>query len=158
MMPKRAVEAADAARAASAGEAGAFRQRARRCGGAQQAGAGRGASYVYQDAAARAGRRSAEAVSKLVARFNSEGLAALEPHGRGGPKPTYDARARQRVRPKPGARPIQRKMERKRSGNPSFARTLKLRTLRFGITRRGEHESTADGALPSLNISRSSTN
>ena len=41
----------------------------------------------YRNAAAGAGRRSAEAVSKLVSRFNREGLAALEPHGRGGPMP-----------------------------------------------------------------------
>lgn len=51
----------------------------------------------YRDAAAGAGRRSAEAVAKLVARFNRDGLAALAPHGRGGPKPTYDAQARQRI-------------------------------------------------------------
>ena len=52
---------------------------------------------TYKDAAAGAGRRSAEGVAKLVARFNRDGLAALEPHGRGGPKPTYDAQARQRI-------------------------------------------------------------
>jgi transposase len=51
----------------------------------------------YRDAAAGAGRRSAEGVAKLVARFNCEGLVALEPHGRGGPKPTYDAQARERI-------------------------------------------------------------
>lgn len=51
----------------------------------------------YRDAAAGAGRRSAEGVAKLVARFNREGLGALEPHGRGGPKPTYDAQARERI-------------------------------------------------------------
>lgn len=52
---------------------------------------------TYQDAATGAGRRSAEAVSKLVSRFNREGLAALEPHGRGGPKQQYDAQARERI-------------------------------------------------------------
>lgn len=51
----------------------------------------------YRDAAAGAGRRSAEGVAKLVARFNSDGLAALAPHGCGGPKPTYGAQARQRI-------------------------------------------------------------
>ena len=51
----------------------------------------------YRDAAAGAGRRSAEAVAKWVVRFNRDGLAALEPHGRGGPKPQYDAQARQRI-------------------------------------------------------------
>jgi transposase len=52
---------------------------------------------TYAQAAAIAGRRSDEAVSKLVARFNQAGLAALEPHGKGGPKPTYDAAARERI-------------------------------------------------------------
>lgn len=52
---------------------------------------------TYAQAAAIAGRRSDEAVSKLVARFNQDGLAALEPHGKGGPKPTYDAAARERI-------------------------------------------------------------
>ncbi len=39
---------------------------------------------------------------------------------------------------------------RKRSANPSFVSALKLRTLRLGNQRdgRGEHGSTADGALP----------
>ena len=52
---------------------------------------------TYHDAAVGAGRRSAEAVAKLVARFNGDGLSALEPHGRGGPKPKYNAQARQRI-------------------------------------------------------------
>jgi len=52
---------------------------------------------TYIQAAAIAGRRSSEAVSQLVARFNRDGLAALQPHGKGGPKPTYDAAARQRI-------------------------------------------------------------
>ena len=51
----------------------------------------------YRDAAAGARRRSAQAVANLVARFNRDGLVALEPHGRGGPKPRYDASARQRI-------------------------------------------------------------
>lgn len=51
----------------------------------------------YPSAAAQAGRRSAVAVSGLVARFNRDGLATLVPHGKGGPKPTYDAAARERI-------------------------------------------------------------
>jgi hypothetical protein len=39
---------------------------------------------IYGQAAAMAGRRSDEAVSQLVARFNWHGLAALEPDGKGG--------------------------------------------------------------------------
>lgn len=54
-----------------------------------------GKTYVEADALV--GRRSDEAVSKLVVRFNQDGLAALEPHSKGGPKPTYDAAARERI-------------------------------------------------------------
>src|SRR3954464_70317 len=51
----------------------------------------------YQDAARAAGRKSGDAVSALVARFNREGLAALRPrHGGGKPRP-YDAPAPARV-------------------------------------------------------------
>src|SRR2546427_4936927 len=41
-------------------------------------------------------------------------------------------------------------LHRKRSGNPSFVSALKLRISCLGNqrTRRGEHGSTADGALP----------
>ncbi len=43
----------------------------------------------YQDAARSVGRRSGDAVSHLVARFNAEGLAALTPRHGGGRLPTY---------------------------------------------------------------------
>src|SRR5689334_11022378 len=51
----------------------------------------------YQDAARSVGRRSGDAVSHLVARFNAEGLAALTPRHAGGRRPTYDARDRARI-------------------------------------------------------------
>jgi transposase len=51
----------------------------------------------YQQAALAAGRRSGDAVSHLVARFNAEGLAALTPRHGGGPRPAYDAAARERI-------------------------------------------------------------
>ena len=47
----------------------------------------------YQDAARSAGRRSGDAVSHLVARFNAEGLAALTPRHGGGRRPTYGPEA-----------------------------------------------------------------
>jgi transposase len=53
--------------------------------------------HSYGEAAAAAGRRSYEAVSKLVTRFNQEGLAALEPHRGGGRTPSYDPAARERI-------------------------------------------------------------
>ncbi|HEY1186620.1 MAG TPA: helix-turn-helix domain-containing protein [Gemmata sp.] len=51
----------------------------------------------YQDAARAAGRTSGDAVSHLVARFNREGLAALDPRHGGGHTPTSDAAARDRI-------------------------------------------------------------
>jgi transposase len=51
----------------------------------------------YQQAARSAGRRSGDAVSHLVARFNTEGLAALSPRHGGGRQRVYDHAARQRV-------------------------------------------------------------
>jgi hypothetical protein len=51
----------------------------------------------YQDAARSVGRRSGDAVSHLVARFNAEGTAALTPRHGGGRRPTYGPEARSRV-------------------------------------------------------------
>ncbi len=51
----------------------------------------------YQQAAQAAGRKSGDAVSHRVARFNREGLPALDPRHGGGHKPTYDAAARDRI-------------------------------------------------------------
>src|SRR3954466_11602479 len=51
----------------------------------------------YQDAARAAGRRSGDAVSHLVARFNAEGIAALTPRHGGGRRPTYGPQERARI-------------------------------------------------------------
>src|SRR5215203_4926716 len=51
----------------------------------------------YQTAAQTAGRKSGDAVSHLVARFNREGLAALDLKHAGGRAPTYGAAARDRI-------------------------------------------------------------
>jgi transposase len=51
----------------------------------------------YTDAAKAAGRRSGEAVSRLVSRFNREGLAALEPRHGGGPVTIYADAQRERI-------------------------------------------------------------
>jgi transposase len=51
----------------------------------------------YQQAARAAGRKSGDAVAHLVARFNREGMAALEPRHSGGHTPTYGEAARQRI-------------------------------------------------------------
>ena len=54
-----------------------------------------GASYT--EAARGAGRRSGDAVSQLVSRFNQEGLAAIEPRHGGGPPLKYRVEERQRI-------------------------------------------------------------
>lgn len=51
----------------------------------------------YQQAARSAGRRSGDAVSHLVARFNAEGLQALTPRHGGGQRRVYDQEARERI-------------------------------------------------------------
>jgi hypothetical protein len=51
----------------------------------------------YQDAARSVGRRSGDAVSHLVARFNAEGLEALTPRHGGGRSPAYGPEARSRI-------------------------------------------------------------
>jgi transposase len=51
----------------------------------------------YQSAALTAGRRSGDAVSHLVARFNREGVAALHPKHAGGHATIYDTAARDRI-------------------------------------------------------------
>src|SRR3954470_984204 len=51
----------------------------------------------YQQAATAAGRKSGDAVSHPVARFNNEGRAPLDPRHGGGHEPTYDTAARDRI-------------------------------------------------------------
>ena len=51
----------------------------------------------YQQAARAAGRRSGDAVSHLVARFNAEGTAALTPRHGGGRRATYGPEATERI-------------------------------------------------------------
>lgn len=57
----------------------------------------------YRQAARAAGRKSGDAASHLVARFNREGPAALDPRHGGGHEPTYDTAARDRI-PREAAR------------------------------------------------------
>jgi transposase len=51
----------------------------------------------YQTAARLVGRRSGDAVSHLVGRFNAEGLAAVSPRHGGGRSPAYDQAACERI-------------------------------------------------------------
>ena len=52
---------------------------------------------TYGEAAKVAGRRSDDAVSQLVSRFNQEGLVALEPRYGGGPQPVYGVAEQERI-------------------------------------------------------------
>jgi transposase len=51
----------------------------------------------YTEAARRVGRRSGDAVGELVARFNREGPAAVEPRHGGGPRVKYGTVERERI-------------------------------------------------------------
>jgi transposase len=53
--------------------------------------------YSYTKAAQMAGRKSGDAVSQLVERFNQEGLPAIHPRHGGGPELKYSAVERERV-------------------------------------------------------------
>src|SRR5215207_8759728 len=79
----------------------------------------------YQQAARAAGRRSGDAVSHLVARFNREGLAALDPRHGGGHAPTYDTAARERI-----LREVARTPTPKTDGTATWSLTILRRVLR----------------------------
>jgi len=51
----------------------------------------------YTTAAHVVGRKSGDAVAQLVARFNHEGMEAVEPRAGGGAKPIYGASERERI-------------------------------------------------------------
>lgn len=77
-------------------------------------------------AAARAvGRRSGDAVAQLVARFNTEGLAALAPGHGGGPHRRYGAAEQERILCE-----FRRTPERRRDGTATWSLTTLERTLR----------------------------
>ena len=79
----------------------------------------------YTDAAKAAGRRSGEAVSRLVSRFNREGLAALEPRHGGGAVTIYAEAERERILAEARRRP-----EREKDGTATWSLTTLRRTLR----------------------------
>jgi transposase len=79
----------------------------------------------YQDAARAAGRKSGDAVSALVGRFNREGLAALRPRHGGGRQRTYDERARARI-----LREAQRKPTPQTDGTAAWSLSTLQKALR----------------------------
>jgi transposase len=81
--------------------------------------------YCYQDAARAVGRRSGDAVARLVARFNAEGLAAVTPRHGGGRAPTYAAAARDRI-----LREVARTPTPDRDGTATWSLSILRRVLR----------------------------
>lgn len=85
----------------------------------------------YQAAARAVGRRSGDAVAHLVARFNTEGLDAVQPRHGGGRPIQYDQQARRRI-----LREAQRKPTPEADGTAAWSlSTLKkaLRTAADGL-------------------------
>src|SRR6187402_1400360 len=79
----------------------------------------------YRDAARSVGRRSNDAVSHLVSRFNQEGLAALEPRHGGGPAIVYGPTERERI-----VQEVQRTPDRERDGTATWSLTTLQHALR----------------------------
>lgn len=79
----------------------------------------------YTDAAKAAGRRSGEAISRLVSRFNREGLAALEPRHGGGPPSVYADAQRERILTE-----VHRRPHRESDGTATWSLTTLRRALR----------------------------
>lgn len=79
----------------------------------------------YLQAAQSVGRRSNDAVSHLVSRFNQEGLAALEPRHGGGPTAIYGPAERARI-----LQEVQRTPSRERDGTATWSLTTLQRALR----------------------------
>jgi len=80
---------------------------------------------TYGAAAQAAGRRSNDAVSQLVARFNQEGGAALEPRHGGGPAHKYGAVEQARI-----VAEVRRKPELARDGTASWSLSSLQKSLR----------------------------
>jgi transposase len=79
----------------------------------------------YQRAARAAGRRSGDAVSALVARFNREGLAAVRSRHGGGRQRSYGEQARARI-----LREAQRQPTPQEDGTASWSLSTLQKTLR----------------------------
>jgi len=81
--------------------------------------------HNYTDAAHSVGRRSGDAVGKLVARFNEEGLAALNLRHGGGPRIVYGSEQRSKI-----LQVIQQEPDRQKDGTATWSLTTLQRNLR----------------------------
>jgi transposase len=79
----------------------------------------------YTEAARQVGRRSGDAIAEVVARFNCEGLAAVEPRHGGGPRVLYGAAERERILAE-----VQRTPDREQDGTATWSLTTLQRALR----------------------------
>jgi transposase len=79
----------------------------------------------YQDAARAAGRKSGDAVSALVGRFNREGLPALAPRHGGGQRRVYGEQAQARI-----LREAQRQPTPEADGTATWSLSTLKKTLR----------------------------
>jgi transposase len=79
----------------------------------------------YTVAARAAGRRSNDAVSQLVSRFNREGLAAIEPRYEGGPATIYGATECKRILAE-----FKRRPDREQDGTATWSLNTLQRALR----------------------------
>jgi len=84
------------------------------------------AGHSYTAAATISGRKSGDAVAQLVARFNREGLQAIEPQRGGGPKPKYGVRERERILAE-----IRRSPDPEQDGTATWSLMLLRRALRI---------------------------
>jgi hypothetical protein len=80
---------------------------------------------TYSEAAQGVGRKSGDAVSQLVERFNVEGLKAIEPRHGGGPAVLYGGRERERILAE-----ARRAPDRERDGTAAWSLSTLQRALR----------------------------
>jgi len=86
------------------------------------------AGKSYGGAAQATGRKSNDAVSQLVSRFNREGLAALAPRHGGGANAVYGAEERERI-----LRAARRQPDPAQDGTATWSPAILQRTLRQAI-------------------------
>jgi len=79
----------------------------------------------YDEAARTAGRKSGDAVSHLVSRFNKEGIAALEPGHGGGKRATYATVEKERI-----LREVRRSPDPEQDGTAVWSLSTLQRVLR----------------------------